>query len=110
MITEADLLEAIAECQGTRNPNASTCIKLAAFYTILDHIREDTHDVTYSYSPGPAETVDNKVSYTSDTEFAGAIRGMNQDAVFQILDEAMEALQVLNPRLYAGIMRKLEEG
>ena len=34
MITEKDLQEAIAECQGQRNPNASTCIKLAAFLTI----------------------------------------------------------------------------
>ena len=34
MITEMDLQEAIAECQGKRNPNADTCIKLAAFYII----------------------------------------------------------------------------
>ncbi len=38
MITEKDLQEAIAECKGTRNPNASTCIKLAAYYTILDNL------------------------------------------------------------------------
>ena len=36
MITEQDLLEAIAECQGQRNPNANTCIKLAAYYIILE--------------------------------------------------------------------------
>ena len=40
MITEKDLLEAIAECQGERNPNANTCIKLAAYYTILDHLSD----------------------------------------------------------------------
>ena len=34
MIREEDLQEAIAECQGQRNPNANTAIKLAAFYTI----------------------------------------------------------------------------
>ena len=34
MITERDLQEAIAECNGERNPNANTCIKLAAFLTI----------------------------------------------------------------------------
>ena len=38
MITEKDLRAAIAECQGARNPNASTCIKLAAFYTILNNL------------------------------------------------------------------------
>jgi hypothetical protein len=29
-----DLDTAIAECQGRRNPDAKTCIMLAAFYTI----------------------------------------------------------------------------
>ena len=38
MITEKDLQEAIAECQGERNPNANTCIKLAAFYTIRNEL------------------------------------------------------------------------
>ena len=38
MITEKDLQEAIAECEGQRNPNANTCVKLAAFYIIKDHL------------------------------------------------------------------------
>ena len=47
MITEQDLQEAIAECQGERHPNANTCMKLAAFYTIKnelypDHFRDAT--------------------------------------------------------------------
>ena len=39
MITERDLLEAIAECEGTPKPNANTCVKLAAYYTILNNMR-----------------------------------------------------------------------
>ena len=38
MITEKDLQDAIAECQGERKPNANTCIKLAAYFTIYDHL------------------------------------------------------------------------
>ena len=38
MITENDLQEAIAECEGVRNPTANTCLKLAAFYTIKDKL------------------------------------------------------------------------
>ena len=41
MIKEEDLQEAIAECQGVRNPNANTCLKLASYYTILDHTKEE---------------------------------------------------------------------
>ena len=55
MITEQDLLSAIAECQGERNPNANTCIKLAAYYTILDNIRppKETAEQPHAYSFAP---------------------------------------------------------
>ena len=32
VIREDDVREAIAEMQGQKNPNANTCIKLAAYY------------------------------------------------------------------------------
>ena len=55
MITEKDLRAAIAECQGARNPNATTCIKLAAFYTILNNLypeqKEEAVDAGYSTMP-----------------------------------------------------------
>ena len=54
MITEKDLQEAIAECQGQRNPNANTCIKLAAFYTIRRELFGEEKDAGmlpgYSYA------------------------------------------------------------
>ena len=72
MITEKELHEAIAECQGQRNPNANTCIKLASFYTILDHMAEKP-----SYSEMPnysfANETENTVKYQSGTEFADAV-------------------------------------
>ena len=44
MITEKDLQEAIAEGQGQRNPNANTCIKLAAFLTIRKEMFGEVQD------------------------------------------------------------------
>ena len=77
MIKKDDLYEAIAECNGERNPNASTCIRLAAFYTILDHMegREPVRDaVPYgSYSFASGDEVSTIVSYTGETEFANVI-------------------------------------
>lgn len=103
MITLTDLEEAIAECQGQRNPSVNTCIKLAAFYTIR---REMQPDSQYSYASAPAE---NLIEYSSGTEFADAIRGRDYAKVLPIIDEAMTALRVVNPRLYASIIRKLSE-
>lgn len=96
--------EAIAECQGQRNPNANTCIKLAAFYTILNEVTKNkAEDVpTYSYSPPP-------VYLDSDTEFAQMAAKMDTAVVLNIMDELMTALEVLNPRLYAATLRKMGE-
>jgi len=110
VITREDLQAAIAECQGKRNPDASTCIKLAAFYTIKDYMypehKEDPKtQLSYSYDLSP----DTGVYLDSNTEFSEAINGKNQKDVLSIIDEAMTAFKVLNPRFYASIIRKLNE-
>ena len=105
MITEQDLNEAIAECQGQRNPNANTCIKLAAFLTIKKEMFPEEQEVPYSYSfATPPETI----SYQSDSDFAQAIQGMEQKELLSVIDELMDAVKVLNPRLYDSVMRKLK--
>ena len=110
MITEKDLIEAIAECQGTRNPNANTCIKLASFYTILDHIKEDASGETargfpytqsYSYD-GPKEE-----RYMSQTEFGQLLDEKEPADVLMVVDELMETLRVMQPRLYSAFIRKI---
>ena len=104
MIKEQDLRDAIAECQGERNPNANTCIKLAAYYTILNQLKPVEHVETYSLA-GPAETV----RYNSGSEFSEAIRGAETDRVMEVIDELMEAVQGLMPRLYHATIDKLKD-
>lgn len=107
MITEQDLEEAIAECQGQRNPNANTCIKLAAFYTIKEHLF-GAKPINYSYS-APEIREEKIASYESDTEFAQAIQGMDWQMLLPVVDELMSTLQITNPRLYSAVMRKVDE-
>lgn len=106
MITETDLRQAIAECHGTRNPNANTCMKLASYYTILDHIvegeRAEPEAVReYSYKNEP-------MSYHSGTEFCSAVEEIGYDEAMAVVDELMTTLAVINPRLYASVMRKMK--
>lgn len=107
MITKQDLLEAIAECQGTRCPNANTAIKLAAFYTILDHLDEQPKaepvQMSYSYA-APSEGI---IDFDGESEFAQAVDGRPQKEVFKVLDELMLILKATNERLYNGVMRRL---
>ena len=105
MITEHDLLEAIAECQGAKAPNANTCIKLAAYYTILNNMREQ--DVQM-YGMSRASDSKKVVSLQSDTEFAKTVNGTDCDVVMPVMDELMTALSVLNPRLYNSVMSKIK--
>ena len=109
MIKEYELLEAIAECQGQRNPNADTCIKLASFYTILDHMNkkmvEQNIEPMYSF----ANETENTITYQSGTEFAEAVYGRDVDEIMSIMDELMSTLSVINPPLYKSVMRRVVE-
>ena len=108
VITRDDLKAAIAECQGKRNPDAGTCIKLAAYYTILDAISPQAPEMMgngqqYSYAPAPEPTV----QIQSKSEFAEAINGRNQRDVWPVMDELMDTLRAIQPRLYDAVMQKL---
>lgn len=103
MITEHDLQEAIAECEGQRNPTANTCMKLAAFYTIRDKMYpQDVSDPVPRYSYAA-----DRASYDSDTEFMRIARDLSTDKLFEVMDEIMATLSVLNPRLYQAAIRKM---
>lgn len=95
LITRQDLLDAIAKCQGQKNPNASTCIKLAAYYTILDHTPEEKFD--YSYANEPL------------SEFKNVVNRKSNESVMSIMDDLMEELQKVNPKLYYATMERLKE-
>ena len=101
MITEKDLQEAIAKCQDHPNPNANTCLKLAAFYTIKDHISGEA-EAPRSYAAQPTSA-----RYDSGSEFCGAIRRKNTDEILPVMDELMETLSIVNPRLYESVLSKL---
>ena len=111
MIKEQDLEEAIAQCQGVINPNSSTCLKLASYLTIRDHMfgrkTEEVEEImprnAYSFSNG------NTINMDSKSEFAQTVNGKSVDLVMKVINELMETLHVLNPRLYDSVIMKLEE-
>lgn len=107
MITRQDLESAIAECQGNPTPNANTCAQLASFYIIQDHMygeqKKEVMPMQYSMANEPTKSV----NYHGESEFAEAIKGKDISEVMAVMDELMETLQVLQPRLYQGVMRRL---
>lgn len=101
MITEQDLTEAIAECQGVRNPNMAVCIKLAALYTIRNEMFGKPIDAPlYSFSAGVAP-------YNSKSEFWHKVQNKDLNEIMPVLDDLMDTISVLNPKLYDAVMTKL---
>lgn len=109
MITEKDLQEAIAECQGQRNPNANTCIKLAAFYTIRRELFGEEKEA--GQLPGYAYAMQTEsepmILNDSDSEFARMIDGRPQAEIWPLMDEMMDTIHAIHPRLYSAVMDRL---
>jgi hypothetical protein len=105
LITERDLEEAIAECQGVVKPTSNTCIKLASYLTIKDHMFGPKEREVEMKSISPV-TLDI-IEYDSGSEFSQRIYGRKISDVLPMIDELMETLQVMNPRLYNSVMDKL---
>lgn len=123
MITKQDLAEAIAECQGQRNPNANTAVKLAAFYTILDHMGGDAiPEPVPPYAPVSvpsgrsfaSSSVEKKdmpgvIKYAGSSDFSFAVNGKPEGQVLAVFEELMDTIQIMNQRLYDSVMRKLSD-
>ena len=99
MITEHDLREAIAECEGSRNPNSATCVKLAAYYSLLD--RKSNH-----FEPGYSGVSQVPIPY-SNSPFSQLVESVGIENAFPVIDDLMETLYVINRPLYESVMAKI---
>ncbi len=106
MIEEKDLIEAIAECQGTRSPNANTCIKLAAYYTILNNLYPKTEEVSY---PSIVEKQAKIPLISNESEFMDICSSKEIKSVLEVLNEHFEAIKLLYPKEYESVIEKIKD-
>lgn len=105
MITLDELNEAICECENDERHTYDICIRLAALYTIRHQLYGDKVKVEEANSRALKASA---VGDYGDTEFLFAIKGKPLDKVMLVFDELMTALEITNPRLYDGVMRKID--
>lgn len=74
----------------------ATCEKLADLYTVRDHITSQQQK-----QPTP-------LSVAGDSAFLRAIDGKDSVAVWAIMDDLMDTLEVAYPRVYESILRKVK--
>lgn len=104
MLTESDLVCKIAEFRSRETLSETDCVKLAAFLTIRDFLYPASQEYSFSTGENPST-----VMYDSESEFFSIANGMELERVWKVVDELVETLKVINPRLYAGVIRKLQE-
>ena len=104
MVTERELLQAIRECEA--EPITQSKIgKLADFYIIYDHLFGEPFAPEYSYK----NDVEKFITVNGDSDFFDAINGKKSEKVFHLLDEFMEAIKSLHPRMHSSFIEKLRD-
>ena len=102
MYTQAELQDAIDQLHEGKH-SIVNCEKLAAIYTVMDHI--NTYPTTkYSYDSDKTEPT---IGYYGDSEFLRAVQGRSEAETWRLIDELMSTLSIVNPRLYDSVMRRL---
>lgn len=106
MFSKEELIDAINELEEGRH-SIQNCEKLAAIYTVLDHLYpEELKSYSAGYS-GASKEVETIVGDYGDTQFLSAIRSQKSEDMWLLMDELMSTIAVVNPRLYDGVMRKI---
>lgn len=98
MFTRAELVDAIEELNSGKH-SIQNCEKLASVYTILDHLYPA--DTGYSRDAVPT------VGLYGKSDFLKIVSEKRPDEIWPLMDELVEAISVLNPRLYNSFMAKL---
>lgn len=80
--------------------------KLADLYIIRDHMAlpaEAAHAYEAECSAEPAPIV----GHYGNSDFYEAISGKDPARVWSIMDDLMDTIHTVNPRVYDGVMRKI---
>lgn len=99
MLSKREIEQAIAELE-TSASTYQNCERLASLYIMHDHMYGKVK-AEFQY-----ETV---VGDYGMSDFLQTISGMESERAWLLMDELMSAVQVTNPRLYDGVMRKAAE-
>lgn len=110
MITKEELQEGIHLCK-LGEPTPEKMIRLGAYYTVYDHLfgEEKSAPVpTYSTAPAQQEQAE-PIDTSGNSDFLSAARGKNSAKVLDLMDELMETMKMIQPRIYDSVMRRIKE-
>ena len=116
MITEKEIEQAIKEC--LREPvTGNKRAVLADLIIIQDYLfgepmqAQDAPQPTpmQSYSAPPMEQVEIYVETNGDSEFLKVVDGRKAERAWKLMDELVEAVKILHPRMYSTFIDKIQD-
>lgn len=101
MFSKSELLDAIEELEMSP-ATYQNAEKLATFYALYDHlyVRKEPMERIESIN----EVV---VDDYGDSEFLQSVMGRKADQIWMVMDELMETVKVLQPKLYQATIDKI---
>lgn len=117
MLDIHDIEHGISEIKSAEKLTPTTCATLASLYYIKDHMADDTayrnipayhqySQAAYSLAEQPA--ISAKVEISGNSEFLRSVTGKDVDAAWAVVDELMDNLKLVNPRVYDSVIAKLQ--
>lgn len=116
MITEKEVAQAIEQCMqepvtGNKRAVLADLIIIQDYLfgepTLAQEIPQPTP--MQSYSAPPIEQVEKYIETTGDSEFLRAVDGRKADKVWKLMDELVEAVKILHPRMYTTFIDKVQD-
>lgn len=107
MISKKELEEAIQECKSLPATYQS-CEKLATLFNVYDHLyAEQVQPVSLHRE---TQIVQQEVIHNpGDSEFCKLIDGKDAKKVWDVIEELMQTIEVVNSRLHTAVIMKLSE-
>ena len=72
---------------------------------VFDQLSSEFSGSGYSFKSVEPMSV---IQYDGESEFSRAVNGMNLPDVMATMDDLMNTLSVINPKLYAAVLRNLQ--
>ena len=116
MITEKEIAQAIEECM--REPvTGNKRAVLADLIIIQDYLFGEPMQAQevqqpmpiQSSSAPPIEQVETYIETNGDSEFLKAVDGRKADKAWKLIDELVEAIKILHPRMYTTFIDKVQD-
>lgn len=103
MFTKNELLDAIDELEMSP-ATFQNCEKLATFYSLYDHLYGARMPIT---AAEPVREV--IIPKYGDSEFFAHVEGINAEYAWKVMEELMDAVKVLQPRLYEATLQRFKD-